>query len=86
LFATLAGRFISVAAKGLEARVGSDPDTILEKLGAGGISAPRLMWSFDGQWAVVSEEKNSGRKREGDKPFSDQGERARMGCDKHGRE
>jgi hypothetical protein len=28
LFATLAGRFISVAAKGLKARVGSDPDRV----------------------------------------------------------
>ena len=28
LFATLAGRFISVAVKGLKARVGSDPDRV----------------------------------------------------------
>ena len=46
MFATLAVRSISVAAKGLKARVGS-PDTV-------GISAPQLMWSFDGQWTVVS--------------------------------
>ncbi len=46
MFATLAGRSISVAAKGLKARVDS-PDPV-------GISAPQLMWSFDGQWTVVS--------------------------------
>ena len=46
LFATLAGRSMSVAAKGLKARVDS-PDPV-------GISAPQLMWSFDGQWTVVS--------------------------------
>jgi len=50
LFATLAGRSISVAAKGLNAIVGS-PDPV-------GISAPGLNWSFDDQWKVVSEKKN----------------------------
>jgi hypothetical protein len=37
LFATLAGRFISVAAKGLKAGVGSDPD----RVGAGQLTVVR---------------------------------------------
>jgi hypothetical protein len=50
LFATLAERFISVAARELEGMVGSaDPV---------GISAPGLNWSFDDQWTAVSEKKD----------------------------
>ena len=55
MFATFAGRFISVASKGLKVMVGS-PDPV-------GICAPRLVWSFDG--AVSSEQWSVGR-REGD--------------------
>jgi len=36
LFATLAGWFISVAAKGLKARVGGSPDRVPDRVGAGG--------------------------------------------------
>jgi hypothetical protein len=46
-----------------------------------GISAPRRMWSFDSQWTVVSEEKDSGSELErGEQPFGAQGKRAGMGC------
>jgi hypothetical protein len=71
LFATLARSSISVAAKGLKAIVGG-PDLV-------GISAPRLMWNFEGQWKEVSKEKNRGSK-----PRRDQ--RAEMGFAIHGRE
>ena len=36
MFATLAGWFISVAAKGLKARVGGSPDRVPDRVGAGG--------------------------------------------------
>ncbi len=48
---------MSVAAKGLKAIVGS-PDRVPDRVGAGGISAPRLGLRFDTHGTVVSEEKN----------------------------
>jgi hypothetical protein len=44
------------------------------------------MWSFDGQWRVVSREKNKESELERALPFEAQGKRARMGFDIHGRE
>ena len=65
LFATLAGRSIGVAAKGLKATVARDPDRVPTGSGSS-IGA--------GHWTVVSEEKSRRRKLETD-------ERARIGCD-----
>jgi len=54
LFATLAGRSINVAAKGVTAIVGSDPDRV--PTGSGSLIGA-------GHWTVVSEEKNRRRKQ-----------------------
>ena len=59
MFATLAGISISVASKGLRDIVGS-PDRVPDRVGAGGISAPRLGLRFDAHWTVAREEKNGG--------------------------
>jgi len=58
LFATLAGRSISVASKGLRGMV-SSPDQVPDRVRARSF-VPRLKWRLDGEWTVVSEEKNEG--------------------------
>src|SRR5712692_6064065 len=86
LFATLAGRSIGVAAKGLKGRGGS-PDRVPDRVGAGGISAPCLYWISDVRWTVFSREKNKRLKLErGRQTNRGKAGRARMGCDIHGRE
>ena len=67
LVAILAGSFISVAAKGLNGKVGSVPRTVFRgernttdpsaklpgRCGAGRLSAPGLLWTRDGQRTVA---------------------------------
>jgi hypothetical protein len=58
----------------------TDPSTKLpDRCGAGGLSAPGLIWTFDGQWTMAGQD--TGRKAKSGKD-----RRARMGFDIHGRE
>src|SRR5260370_13400851 len=91
LSATLTGWSISVACKGLNGSVGAFhvPYSVRrrtrrilrlpDRCGAGGLSAPGLIWTFDGQSTVADQD--TGRKAKSGKD-----RRARRGFGVHGRE